>query len=87
MTHNEVINETTRHLSSHFLPDPDPMNIKKWIEALIEVRSVLKLAMRKMALCCVSEIGYEVTRLNYILSPTRPSFPDRDSHCVTTPSL
>jgi cullin 3 len=38
MTHNELINEATRQLSSRFLPDP--MNIKKQIEALIEVRSL-----------------------------------------------
>ena len=35
MTHNELVSETTRQLASRFLPDP--MSIKKRIEALIEV--------------------------------------------------
>ena len=39
MTHNELISETTRQLSSRFLPDP--MSIKKRIEALIEVNDAL----------------------------------------------
>ncbi|KAI9512036.1 Cullin family-domain-containing protein [Russula earlei] len=34
MTHNELVNEATRQLASRFLPDP--MSIKKRIEALIE---------------------------------------------------
>jgi hypothetical protein len=37
MAHNELVNETTRQLASRFLPDP--MSIKKRIEALIEVSS------------------------------------------------
>jgi hypothetical protein len=36
MTHNDLVNEATRQLSSRFLPNP--LNIKKRIEALIEVR-------------------------------------------------
>lgn len=36
MTHNDLINEVTRQLSSRFLPNP--LNIKKRIEVLIEVR-------------------------------------------------
>lgn len=36
MTHNELINEVTRQLASRF--QPNPMNIKKRIEGLIEVR-------------------------------------------------
>jgi cullin 3 len=39
MTHNELVSETTRQLASRFLPDP--MSIKKRIEALIEVRGAL----------------------------------------------
>jgi cullin 3 len=39
MTHNELVSETTRQLSSRFLPDP--MSIKKRIEALIEVSGAL----------------------------------------------
>jgi hypothetical protein len=39
MTHNELVSETTRQLASRFLPDP--MSIKKRIEALIEVSSAL----------------------------------------------
>ena len=35
MIHNELVSETTRQLASRFLPDP--MSIKKRIEALIEV--------------------------------------------------
>jgi hypothetical protein len=35
MSHNELVSETTRQLASRFLPDP--MSIKKRIEALIEV--------------------------------------------------
>ena len=38
MTHNELVSETTRQLASRFLPDP--MGIKKRIEALIEVSGV-----------------------------------------------
>jgi Cullin protein neddylation domain len=38
MTHIELVNETTRQLASRFLPDP--MSIKKRIEALIEVRGL-----------------------------------------------
>lgn len=34
MTHNDLVSETTRQLTSRFLPDP--MSIKKRIEALIE---------------------------------------------------
>ncbi|KAI0001508.1 Cullin-domain-containing protein, partial [Russula compacta] len=34
MTHNDLVNESTRQLASRFLPNP--MNIKKRIEALIE---------------------------------------------------
>jgi Cullin protein neddylation domain len=36
MTHNDLVNEATRQLSSRFLPNP--LNIKKRIEAVIEVR-------------------------------------------------
>ena len=36
MTHIDLVNETTRQLTSRFLPDPT--HIKKRIEALIEVR-------------------------------------------------
>lgn len=39
MTHNELVGETTRQLASRFLPDP--MSIKKRIEALIEVSGAL----------------------------------------------
>jgi hypothetical protein len=35
MTHNELVNEATRQLASRFMPVP--INIKKRIEALIEV--------------------------------------------------
>jgi cullin 3 len=38
MAHNELVSETTRQLTSRFLPDP--MSIKKRIEALIEVTDV-----------------------------------------------
>lgn len=34
MTHNDLINEVTRQLASRF--QPDPLNIKKRIENLIE---------------------------------------------------
>ena len=39
MAHNELVSETTRQLTSRFLPDP--MSIKKRIEALIEVTGLL----------------------------------------------
>jgi hypothetical protein len=39
MTHNELVNEVTRQLASRFLPVPT--NIKKRIEALIEVGDML----------------------------------------------
>ena len=39
MTHNDLVSETTRQLASRFLPDP--MSIKKRIEALIEVSAAL----------------------------------------------
>ena len=35
MTHNDLMNEVTRQLASRF--QPDPLNIKKRIEGLIEV--------------------------------------------------
>jgi Cullin protein neddylation domain len=48
MTHNELVSETTRQLASRFLPDP--MSIKKRIEALIEVSGAfLKFACQKNA--------------------------------------
>ena len=37
MTHNDLINEVTRQLASRF--QPNPVNIKKRIEGLIEVGS------------------------------------------------
>lgn len=39
LTHNELVSETTRQLASRF--SPDPMSIKKRIEALIEVNGAL----------------------------------------------
>jgi len=49
MTHNELVTEATRQLASRFLPDP--MSIKKRIEALIEVRCVvLNIPWEEMAL-------------------------------------
>ena len=39
MTHNDLVSETTRQLGARF--QPDPMNIKKRIEALIEVSGSL----------------------------------------------
>jgi cullin 3 len=36
MTHNDLINEVTRQLATRFLSNP--LNIKKRIENLIEVR-------------------------------------------------
>lgn len=53
VTHNELVNETTRQLASRFLPVP--IDIKKRIEALIEVGSVLGSLVRKMASYGVSE--------------------------------
>jgi len=35
MTHNDLMNEVTRQMASRF--QPDPLNIKKRIEGLIEV--------------------------------------------------
>lgn len=35
MRHNDLVNEVTRQLSARF--NPDPLGIKKRIEALIEV--------------------------------------------------
>lgn len=39
MTHNDLVNEVTRQLSSRF--QPNPLNIKKRVEGLIEVCSGL----------------------------------------------
>lgn len=39
MTHNDLINEVTRQLTSRF--QPNPQNIKKRIEGLIDVRKSL----------------------------------------------
>ena len=39
MTHNKLVSETTRQLVSRFLPNP--MSIKKRIEALIYVSGAL----------------------------------------------
>jgi hypothetical protein len=48
MSHNELVSETTRQLASRFLPDP--MSIKKRIEALIEVSGAhLNLACQRNA--------------------------------------
>lgn len=38
MAHNDLINEVTRQLASRF--QPDPLNIKKRIEGLIEASDV-----------------------------------------------
>ena len=35
MTHNDLVNEVTKQLASRFLPDP--LAIKKRIEALLDV--------------------------------------------------
>jgi len=51
MTHNELISETTRQLASRFLPDP--MSIKKRIEALIEASgALLNFLVREMLTWC-----------------------------------
>lgn len=39
MTHNDLINEVTRQLTSRFLPNP--FAIKKRIEALLDVRGII----------------------------------------------
>lgn len=39
MTHNELVNEVTRQLASRY--QPNPLDIKKRIEGLIEVRPAL----------------------------------------------
>ena len=41
MSHNDLINEVTRQLASRF--QPQPLNIKKRIENLIEVRKLPSL--------------------------------------------
>jgi cullin 3 len=43
MTHNDLVNEATRQLASRF--QPDPLDIKKRIENLIEVRLLLRHAI------------------------------------------
>ena len=48
MTHNELVNEATGQLASRFLPVP--INIKKRIEALIEVSGVPGFGVREIAL-------------------------------------
>ena len=48
MTHIELVNEATRQLASRFLPVP--INIKKRIEALIEVGGVPGFGVREIAL-------------------------------------
>lgn len=40
MIHNDLVNEATRQLASRF--QPDPLDIKKRIENLIEVRLLLR---------------------------------------------
>ena len=51
MTHNGLVNEATLQLTSRFLPDP--RDIKERIEVLIEVRSVTRFSVRKIASCSV----------------------------------
>jgi hypothetical protein len=53
VTHNELVNEATRQLASRFLPVP--IDIKKRVEALIEVGGVLGSRVREMASYGVSE--------------------------------
>jgi len=45
LTHNELVNEATRQLAGRFMPVP--INIKKRIEALIEVGKVHGFGVRK----------------------------------------
>jgi hypothetical protein len=54
MIHNELVSETTRQLASRFLPDP--MSIKKRIEALIEViDALLNITCQRSAYMVFSE--------------------------------
>jgi cullin 3 len=46
LSHNELINEVTRQLTARF--QPSPMQIKKRIEALIEVGQ--RIALREILL-------------------------------------
>ncbi|KAF8501525.1 Cullin-domain-containing protein [Russula emetica] len=62
MTHNELVSETTRQLASRFLPDP--MSIKKRIEALIE---------REYLERCEDRKSY-----NYLASGRRLCYPPTD---------
>ena len=48
MSHNDLINEVTRQLASRF--QPQPLNIKKRIENLIEVRKLPSLEGRDILL-------------------------------------
>ena len=57
MTHNDLINEVTRQLASRF--QPNPMNIKKRIEGLIEVRPFLPAT-------CPSYSSRRVTQREYL---------------------
>ena len=73
MTHNDLVNEVTRQLSSRF--QPNPLNIKKRIEGLIEVRTgflkldrVLKARQREYLERCDDRKSY-----NYLVSCLLPT--------------
>jgi hypothetical protein len=74
MAHNELVSETTRQLASRFLPDP--MSIKKRIEALIEVRGALSnLLIRETLTWCFQREYLErcEDRKSYNYLASRPS--------------
>jgi cullin 3 len=78
MTHNELVSETTRQLASRFLPDP--MSIKKRIEALIEVRgALLILPIRETLTWCFQREYLERCEdrksYNYLASRRRLCYP------------
>ena len=54
MAHNDLINEVTRQLIPRF--QPNPMDIKKRIEGLIEARELSPTSpLRILTLCLLSE--------------------------------
>lgn len=60
MTHNDLVNEVTRQLSSRF--QPNPLSIKKRIEGLIEVSALRSVRSHQGTHCMVARISGALRR-------------------------
>lgn len=56
MTHNDLVNEVTRQLAGRF--QPNPLNIKKRIEGLIEVNETSTFSVQQCSSTCSLQRDY-----------------------------